>query len=195
MKKKIGIRLLSVCLIALSAGSTAAVITSADTARNVITTGEVRVSLVERQRPEDGQLQSYPAQPIPVMPGQTVSKIAAVSNDAAQPAWVRARVEIDASGEPELDPEQAMSLIGLGDGWTYNPADGWYYCDRVLAPGTETVPLFHGVDFSAAEMDNTYSGLTLEVRVTAQGVQSANNGQTVWQAAGWPAEKAGGEGA
>lgn len=196
MKKKIGILLLAVCLFTLSAGSTAAIFTAVDTARNVITTGQVALSLMERQRTEDGRLQPYPAQPVAVMPGQRVSKQVTVSNDAAQPAWVRARVELEASDLTEQRLRQAITLQGQDGSWVYNPADGWYYCSRFLAPGEETAPLFQEAVFSAAEMDNAFAGATLTLSVTAQGVQSVNNGETVWQAAGWPADKgAGGEGA
>ena len=84
VKKKIAMALLCICLFVLSAGITTAYLTAEDTARNVITTGEVAVSLVERQL-ADGAIRPYPARPIAVMPGQTVSKIVSAANDAGQP--------------------------------------------------------------------------------------------------------------
>ena len=191
MKKKIAMALLCVCLFALSAGMTAAYLTAEDTARNVITTGEVAVSLVERQLSGD-EVRPYPAQPVSVMPGQVVSKIVSAANDAQQPVWVRLRVQIVSRGQGEL-PDGAVTLTELGADWTYCREDGWYYCTVPLAAGEETEPLFRGVAFSGPALDNRFADTAIDVAVTAQAVQAANNGGDVFAAQGWPELTQGGE--
>ncbi len=191
VKKKIAMALLCICLFVLSAGITTAYLTAEDTARNAITTGEVAVSLVERQL-ADGAIRPYPARPIAVMPGQTVSKIVSAANDAGQPVWVRLRVEITGQGRQEL-PDGAVTLTEPGADWVYCPEDGWYYCTAVLAAGEETEPLFRGVSFSGTALDNRFADTAMSVSVTAQAVQAANNGGDVFAAQGWPEQAQGGE--
>ena len=69
--------------------------------------------------------------------------------------------------------------------WTEK--DGWYYYNEKLAPGEATEPLFTEVSF-AAEMDNVYQESKLKLDIMANGTQTAHNGETVLQAAGWPEE-------
>ena len=51
-----------------------------------------------------------------------------------------------------------------------------------------TKPLFTEVVFDGPNMTNEYQNCTVEVIVTAQAVQSANNGEAVLTADGWPEE-------
>jgi hypothetical protein len=48
-----------------------------------------------------------------------------------------------------------------------------------------TTPLFETVKFSGA-IGNDYQNSTVELQVFVQAVQTANNGGSIWEAAGWP---------
>jgi len=48
--------------------------------------------------------------------------------------------------------------------------------------------LFWEVVFSGVNMTNEYQNCTIEIDVDAQAVQTANNGSSVLEAAGWSAE-------
>ena len=67
--------------------------------------------------------------------------------------------------------------------WVKN-GDSYYY-QKVLAPGETTEPLLRSVRFDQT-MGNDYAGVQVDVCLKAEAVQSANNGQTVFEAAGWP---------
>lgn len=67
--------------------------------------------------------------------------------------------------------------------WTER--DGYYYYNKALKPGEVTVPIFTAVTFNAA-MGNEYQNAAATVDVFAQAVQTANNGDTVLNAQGWP---------
>ena len=188
MKKKIfAIAMMLIC-ISIIATTTLAYFTDVGTSRNVITTGGIRLELVEQQLVE-GALVDYPAEPIPVMPGQSVSKIVSVKG-MEQEAWIRMRFEVtlyNALGEPmELTAEELARLVIIqpdGTNWIYS--EGWWYCDLPVAAGVSTPALFDTVTF-ASNMGNEYQRSTVYVDVTAQAVQKANNGATALDAVGWP---------
>lgn len=189
MKKRILAVAVAMICVSVLASATLAYFTDADTARNVITSGGIKISLVEQQL-ADGQLVDYPGEPISVMPGKTVSKIVSVKA-LDQAAWIRMRFAVtvfDAAGKvmeiPAEELAEGIIIATDSENWTYR--DGWWYCNDALNPGESTKPLFEEVSFSLTEMDNAYQKATVVVDVTAQAVQKANNGTTVLEAAGWP---------
>ena len=190
MKKKIlYIAAILICL-SIITGGTYAYYTTSDTARNVITSGGVEVSVVEQQL-VNGALQPYPNQPIQVMPATTVSKIVSVQS-SEQAAWVRMNYTLtvyDAEGkEMEIPADELAKVIVIEtDATNWTLKDGWWYYNTAVKGGETTKPLFEEVEFSGPYMDNKYQLCTVVIDVTAQAVQQANNGATVWEALGWPA--------
>ena len=190
MKKRIlYIAAIIICL-SLITGGTYAYYTTSDTARNVITSGGVEVAVVEQQL-VNGTLQPYPSQPIPVMPATTVSKIVSVQS-TEQAAWVRMNYTLtvyDADGKKMDIPadELAKVIVITPDATNWTLKDGWWYYNTAVKGGETTKPLFEKVEFSGPHMDNKYQLCTVVIDVTAQAVQQANNGATVWEALGWPA--------
>jgi len=168
MKKRLAVIAMALCLVVAGAAmGTVAYFTAQETAHNVITTGGVAIALEEwASLPDDG------TDPVPfedvegVLPGTAVGKVVQVSNTGASEAWVRIQVEktivLDESREGEIDP----SLISLDI-------------------NTATEPLFTQVSFDK-EMGNLYQNCTAQVDVSAQAVQTANNGAAAPEAAGWP---------
>ena len=189
MKKKIlYIAVVVICLSLITSG-TLAYFTAEDTARNVITSGSVEVTVVEQQL-VGGTLQPYPSQPIAVMPGTTVSKVVSVRS-AEQGAWVRMNYAVtvsDAEGKVMEIPAEELNKVIIIEpdtaNWQYK--DGWWYYNAAVAGGETTKPLFESVAFSATQMGNAYQSCTVLIDVTAQAVQQANNGGTVMEALGWP---------
>ncbi len=189
MKKRIFA--VAVVLISLSvlAATTIAYFTDSDIARNVITSGGIDIQIIEQQL-VDGKLVEYPNEPIPVMPSSTVSKIVSVQN-TDEPAWIRAIYTVtvyDAEEKAMLIPaEELTKVIGIAPNtaaWTQK--DGWWYHNTAVATEEMTEPLFEEVVFSGPHMDNKYQNCTVVIDVTAQAVQTANNGTSVLEALGWP---------
>lgn len=191
MKKKIlYIAAILICLSILT-GGTYAYFTTTDTARNVITSGGIEVKVVEQQL-VNGTLQPYPSQPIPVMPATTVSKIVSVHN-SEQVAWVRMNYTLtvyDADGKKmDIPADELTKVIVIApDATNWTQKDSWWYYNTAIASGEITKPLFEEVEFSGPYMDNKWQLCTVVIDVTAQAVQKANNGMTVWEALGWPAK-------
>ena len=174
MKRKLLlIAVVIICCATLGFGSVA-YFTASATAVNVITSGSIRIAIVEQQQNEDGTMAPYPEEAIPVMPGAEVSKIVTIRNEAEQEAWVRAKVTIavlDADGEPMEVPE---GMIVLGGGAAWKEKDGFFYYTKPLAGAAETESLFETVTFDAEAMDNAYQGCTVTVSVAAQALQVKN---------------------
>ena len=178
-----------ICLSVIT-GGTLAFFTAEDTARNVITSGGIGVSIVEQQL-VGGELQPYPGDPIAMMPAQSVSKIVSVQN-LQNAAWVRAKyaVKVLAADGSVMDiPEEELKnvIVITPDEGMWTLRDGWWYYADALQSGETTAPLFDTVAFSGEDMDNRYQNCTVTVDVTAQAVQQVHNGGSVDEAAGWPA--------
>lgn len=191
MKKKLfAIAAIIVCVSLIAAG-TLAYFTDEVTVHNVITSSGVDIT-VEEWQDVDGEWEPYPDEPMHVMPGVDVSKIVTVANEQAQ-AWIRARFDIemfDAQDEKmDLTAAEIAAIIEIEineEYWTAGE-DGWYYYNTSVGTGEVTEPLFETVHFSGPNMTNEYQNCTVDILVSAQGVQAANNGATVQEAAGWPA--------
>ena len=194
MKKKITILAVVAMCLAILASGTIAYFTAEDQAHNVITSGAVDIEIEEWQQTDEG-LVPYPKDnPIDVMPGVTVSKIATIKNLEAD-AYIRAKFDVVIIREDktvmELSPEELASIISLtmnGEDWLRKDGDGewWYYADAV-AMGESTEAFFTEVIFDGPNMTNEYQNCTVEITVTAQAVQKANNGDSALEAAGWSA--------
>lgn len=185
MKKRIlAIAVMVICL-SILASVTFAYYTDSATARNVITSGGIKIEVVEQQM-VNGTLQPWTAPEIPVMPSQPVSKIVTVRSDE-QAAWVRMRYTLtvkDADGKvlsiPANELEKAIVIRTDSEHWTLK--DGWWYYDTAIAGGESTAPLFEEVLFSGPDMDNKYQSCKVVIEVTAEAVQKVHNGDSVMEA-------------
>ena len=184
MKKRLLIVSALVLVLAILGAGTLAYYTSMTTVHNVVTTGGVKIELVEKMQTPEGGEKDWENQS-GIMPGQTVSKIVRVKNkpESAE-AWIRVKVEtaVKVDGQA-LDPD-VIVLDFDRTNWTER--DGWFYYNKPVPTGAETTNLFEEVFFKAVEMDNDYQNATVTIDVSAQAVQTANNGATVLEAKGWP---------
>lgn len=190
MKKKIFSLALATCLLAVAAGSTAAYFTTSEKAHNVVTTHKVDIAIEETTivTDENGKTEEVPFGSVTfdrVMPTATVSKIVKVQmpQDSAG-AWVRVKIEKNVTLADKSKGNTDYMLIEIEEGWIQGE-DGWYYYEKPLAANGITDPIFEEVQFSHA-MDNTHQNATASIIITAQAVQTANNGATILEAAGWP---------
>lgn len=185
MKKRIiTLAILAIC-ISIAAYGTLAYFTYEDTATNIITTGNLKIALIETSENADGT--HVPFEDVyDVMPGTDISKIVQVKNVGGFAAWIRISVDKAIQLAEGVTGEVDLDLVALdfnSSDWTER--DGYYYYNRALNPGETTEPLFTTVTFSA-RMSNMYQHSTAVIKVDAQATQVANNGSTVFDAAGWP---------
>ncbi len=190
MKRKItkGSLLVAALIVVFIAGSalgTLAFYTAEERTHNVITTGDVDIELHEWA--DEDETVEFPEDGVSgVTPGTKVTKIVEVENTGNSPAWVRIILDVKAlssDGTTALSADQ-FELDFDTEHWTKGD-DGYWYYNRALEPGETTEPLFTGVTF-ADSMGDDYQGSKITIGVAAQAVQTANNGDTVLEAAGWP---------
>lgn len=192
MKKKILLAAAVMICLAVGASGTLAYFTSENTAHNVITSGGVNIEVVEKTQGKDGVLVDFPKEGVRgVMPGSDVSKIVSVKNTGESEAWIRVQVESVIKAADGADLPLTIENVGpvmtytVGGGWSLGE-DGYYYYAKTVAAGETTGILFDTVTF-APEMGNAYQNCTANIEISAQAVQTANNGKTVLEAKGWPA--------
>lgn len=181
--KTLVLALLLAALGTVSAG-TLAYFTAEETAHNVITSGGVDIELIERIDedtlwPKDGVTG--------IMPGEDVAKIVTVKNTGASAAWIRVKVDVGITKADGTAGDPALIEIVDYNTRDWTQKDGWWYYNKSAAPGAETEVLFTKVRFNTA-MDNPYQNCKVSVDVSAQAVQTANNGASAPEAAGWPEE-------
>lgn len=182
MKRKLLIlSVLAICIATLTTG-TLAFFTHEDKAHNVITTGGVKIAVQEWA--DEGK--ETPFRNLEgIMPSMTVTKIAEIKNTGASDAWIRVKVDKNIQLQGEGTPDTDLVELNLNDTYWKLGQDGYYYYNQALQPNAVTEPIFTTVTFDAA-MGNEYQKATASVDVSAQAVQTANNGATVMDAKGWP---------
>lgn len=193
MKKKLAIISALVICAALISGGTLAYFTDALQVHNVITSGAVKIELVEKTINENGTEVVFPKEGLTgMMPGTSASKIVSVRNTGAE-AWVRVAVDVEilSSEGKELpltvNGEDMITFTVDDTNWI--KSDGCYYYKTAVESGKETEILFDKVHF-APSMGNEYQNCTVRIDVSAQAVQTANNpipaGGNVTDIPGWP---------
>ena len=183
MKKKLLMLSAAAICIAILAAGTLAFFTAEDTAHNVITTGGVDIKLYEWGNDE----KTEPFEDIEgLLPGMEVTKIAEVKNTGGAEAWIRVRVtkDIALQGDGEADPD--MVSLDLNKEFWAQGDDGYISYTRALKPGETTAPILSTVTFEPT-MGNEYQNAAATVDISAQAVQTANNGTSALTASGWPA--------
>lgn len=165
MKKKITAICLVVALAATAiVGGTLAYFTDTDEKENVLTVGNVDITLTEPNWETEGKVDAEDA-----YPGEPLKKDPTVENVGANPCFVRVRVEWDATlGEMEYRTDYVAGQ--LGEGWVKGN-DGYFYYDGVLDIGETTDALFDQI-IVPTDIDNDTTDTEYTVTVSAEAVQA-----------------------
>lgn len=156
--------------------------TAVGTATNVVTSGDIRLQIVEKTA--DGNV--FPAEGVYVIPGDVVSKQVSVKNLCNHPFYLRVKIVSGTTNET-LTPDKCLKMDIDLKNWTH--MDGYYYYNKVLQPGESTAALFTQVQIVGSKVDRTHIGSALNLTVNAYAVQSRNNpAEYPWNASGWPAD-------
>lgn len=201
MKKRVFVAAVIVVCIAMLAAGTVAYFTDDVVTHNIITSGEIDISIVEVAEEnalpikKDGKIIGYSFADL--LPDMTVKKDVKVSNDASEPAWIRVKLAHTITGKDgKTTLENVVDGVEMvqyavpaanADKWVEH--EGWYYYTEPLAAKAQTVSVMENVLF-AKEMDNDYMECKVELTVKAEAVQAKNNpipeGKAVYDIPGWP---------
>lgn len=182
MKKKIAVLAVVVIALSLVAYGTVAYFSAEGTAHNILTMGSVKIELSDKTLVEgEGGVQRdftevYP-NGMPVMPASQASKIVYVTNTGSNPCWVRVKVDVAAeAADPANDPLD-IDMVHINfdqENWLKGNDGYWYYKD-ILGASQVTEELFTQVAFDK-DMGNDYMNCQFSITVSAEAVQSDNNG-------------------
>ena len=189
MKKKI----IAVCLIVAMAaiavvGGTLAWFTDDEEATNTFTVGNVDITLTEPNWTSTGS-QDAPE----VYPGEPLAKDPTVTNDGANPCFVRIKVTgLDCLAPAGNITYRTDYVPGkLGDHWVLH-TDGYFYYDQVLAVDATTDALFDQIviptDLTNGDATTLYNVVVTAEAVQAQGAKASFaqvEAMTVTEIAGW----------
>lgn len=188
MSKQKLLLILSLSLITLALiGGTSAYFATSERTHNITTTSGVNIALVETTDQTDASGRPIPFQNITnAIPGKSYSKIPAIQNLDDGSVWVRIHLTLSVDGQPLPLITDAIQLDLNSSAW-HDAGNGYYYYLQPLTVNSTTTPLFTTVTISP-NLSNAYQDTTISLTLTAQGVQTTNNGSDVFSAIGWPEE-------
>lgn len=183
--------LMMVAILAVS--GTLAYFTDDEVATNTFTVGNVDIVLDEPQWKENGS-EDAPE----VYPGEAIAKDPTITNDGANPCFVRLEVTgwdcLKDAGLAASDIIYRTDYVDgkLGDKWVLH-TDGYFYYDGVLAVGETTDALFDQIVIpfdltNELSPDTEYDIVVKAYAVQAQGARpsfSAVEAMTVEEIAAW----------
>ena len=195
MKNKLLVLGAMVCLIAILAAGTLAYFTTNAVTHNVITSGEIDISIVEKGPVGSTPLPDGGFSISGAMPDSKIQKEVAVKNETIESAWVCVKLTYSIVGKDGAEMKNTVGETALID-YVHpeNFADNWvqdgdfYYYKKPLAGNQTTTLLIEEVAI-APEMNNPYQECTVTVNVKAYAVQSKNNmpkSGNVLDVEGWP---------
>ena len=177
MKRKIFIMAVIVIALFGTAYGTYAYYTALGVASNVITTGNVVMTLHD----ETENITNI------MVPGDSADRIVYVENTGDNAFYTRVKLKITvlSSQEAKLSSEKIQLNIDE-ENWRQG-IDGWYYYNGAVGKSENTKPLIANIIF-LPDTGNDYMGADIRIQTIAHAVQCANNGVTALKSTGWPAE-------
>ena len=190
-KRNILLTILLVLLVLTAVSSVLTFRTRTGQVTNRISYGNVELTLIENTLESGVEIPFTQDTPVRMMGGD-YSRIVRVKNTGAHPVYVRVALRltaVDKDGQETTLPADFYSFDINNNDWI--ESDGWYYYNHAaLTANEETNTLMTKIMFDHTKL-NAVSGYQLTLHIQAEGVQSENNGETVWQAEGWPADEGG----
>ena len=200
MKKKYALALAAVAMVGtLAVGGTLAWFTDTETATNVVTMGDVDITLSE-DGGTDGEAITGGLEYTDVMPGDNFKKTVTIKNNKND-AYVRAIITV--SGDDEImatfgdtDPTNDIKFGGLKNttGWvpienedgTVSYSTTAYYKDsdkNIMTKDNNVFTVFEDIQIPGKEWENEFTGKFFNIEVKAEAIQAANlTEEEAWEA-------------
>ncbi|MGN0694103.1 MAG: TasA family protein [Lentihominibacter sp.] len=175
-KKIVSLCLALALMVTLCVGGTLAYFTDTDDATNTFTVGNVDITLTEPNWTSTGS-EDAPE----VYPGEALAKDPTVTNNGANPCFVRIKVEgLNCLGNAGMITYRTDYVTDkLGDNWVKG-TDGYFYYNKVLEVGATTDALFDQIVMPTG-LTNGDATTAYNVNVTAEAVQ-AQGAKASWSA-------------
>ena len=165
MKKKLTVVVTAVTLVALIAiGATLAWFTDSKEVTNVVTMGNIKITLEEPIFSEENENNTITG----VLPNQPIDKDPTIENVGKNDAYVRVLLAYE--GLTETQSQEVEALLDIdGENWIKGE-DGYYYYQNILAAGADPIVLF--TKLTVPDWGNEINDTEFKVNITAEAVQS-----------------------
>lgn len=182
MRKKVALTAAAVAMVGtLAVGGTLAWFTDTETATNVVTMGNVDVTLSEDGK-DDGDVITDGLEYEGILPGDVFDKLVTISvEDDSNSAYVRAKLIVTGTvAELLLDGDKGNDIT-FGSAatleWQSETIDGEecavaYINKGAMEPGEDWI-VFTNIEIPKS-WDNKYENMTFDVKVVAEAIQEAN---------------------
>lgn len=204
MKKRLALSLAAAAMVGtLAVGGTLAWFTDTETATNVVTMGDVDITLTEDGSP-DGEAITGGIKYTDVMPGDQFKKDVTIKNNKND-AYVRAIITVSGNdaimntfANDEENKDDNITFVGLDENaeWTLNQDGSYsttvYYVNNEAETGKEDImtngagvefKVFEAVKVPGKEWDNLFTNADFSIKVEAQAIQVANlTKEAAWDA-------------
>ena len=176
MKKKVSIIITAVSLVALIVvGSTLAFFTSQGTVNNVITMGNVKISLDEPMFKDLGSQDGNEFFMNDVMPGQQITKDPTITNEGDHDAYIRCKITVTGDNLNSTQIQDVINGLNINSDWHFS--NGYYYYKNILpktnTDGSNVVQFF--TRFIVPETwSNELENTRFKINVTAEAIQKEN---------------------
>ena len=180
-------------LLLLSAVSLVLTYTTRSTrVKNVVSYGSVKMEIIENTLSGGTEVPYAENDPVRINADE-YSRIVRLKNIGKHPIYVRIALSltaVDSGGNAVTVSADCYSFDTNTTTWTED--GGWYYYTLpALAHNEETTNLMTKIMFDHTKLA-ALSGCQLTLNIQAEAVQSENNGDSVWNAQGWPSDEGGG---
>ena len=192
-KRNILLLALLALLLLAAVSSVLAFTTRSTRVKNVVSYGSVKMEIIENTLSSNGAEVPYTQTEAVRIEADEYSRIVRLKNIGKHPIYVRVALSltaVDSSGNAVTVPADCYSFDTNTTTWTED--GGWYYYTLpALAHNEETTNLMTKIMFDHTKLA-ALSGCQLTLNIQAEAVQSEKNGDSVWNAQGWPSDEGGG---
>lgn len=155
---------------------------------NIITFGSIKMKLMQKEVKDSKEFLVDNKNTINITGRKEINRKVYIQNVGNENIYVRISLDtflVDNDGNKKSVND--LIRFDINDNyWIYK--DGWYYYKNILKYNEDTPNLFTKIMFDEENITKEYEEGTIDLDITAQGVQSANNSSNVLDAEGWPAK-------
>ena len=189
MKKRLTLMCTAIALVAvLIVGGALAMFTDTETATNVVTIGNLDITLDETSYDEDGIPgdRTSGEHKYEIMPGCNFVKDPQIHNVGDNPAWVRANIAVTCNNKDLEKSMQDYIASKMESSTQWKLVNGKYVATSILIPG-ESIGVFElslndifnkNISEFSKYTQNDLSKANFDIVVTAEAIQADNNGAT-----------------
>ncbi len=184
-KKRSILIILFVTLIVFLIGYTTSYIIKGTTTNNIITFGNIKLKLIEKELINDNLIDVKNDSKLTLV-SDKISRRIMVKNICNHPFYTRVKISVLRVNDGKTYDSSNLVSYDVSPNWVYK--DGWYYYKKSLKENESTDNIIEEIEFKLSDISNNYKNSEFKLNVEAEAVQSENNSDDFLKAVGWPSK-------